>query len=286
VRSIESVTEQAKTSSPASSSAELDAIKARQRATWASGDYGTIGTTLQIVGESLCEAVDLRAGAKVLDVAAGNGNSSLAAARRWADVTSTDYVPALLEQGRRRAQADRLPIQFQEADVEALPFADGTFDVVLSSFGVMFTPNHVRAANEMLRVCRPKGRIGLANWTPRGFIGQLFAVMGRHVPPPPALTPPPRWGTKEHIEQLFRPDASDIHTTLRDFTFRYRSAEHFIEVFRTWYGPVHKAFAGLSAEAQVKLECDLVTLIDTFNRSGDSTVVIPSEYLEVVVVKG
>jgi ubiquinone/menaquinone biosynthesis C-methylase UbiE len=282
VSTIESLTEPAKVPSPAP---ELEAIKARQRATWASGDYGTIGTTLQIVGESLCEAVDLRAGAKVLDVAAGNGNSSLAAARRWADVTSTDYVPGLLEQGRRRAEADRLPMTFQEADVEALPFADRTFDVVLSSFGVMFTPNHARAAGEMLRVTRANGRIGLANWTPRGFIGQLFGVIGRHVPPPQGLTPPSRWGTLDYLEQLFRSQASDIRTTNREFVFRYRSAEHFIEVFRTWYGPVHKAFASLSVEAQVKLECDLVTLIESFNRSGDSTLVVPGEYLEVVVVK-
>jgi ubiquinone/menaquinone biosynthesis C-methylase UbiE len=282
VSTIESVTEPAKVSSPAP---ELEAIKARQRATWASGDYGTIGTTLQIVGESLCEAVDLRAGAKVLDVAAGNGNSSLAAARRWADVTSTDYVPGLLEQGRRRAEADRLPMTFQEADVEALPFADRTFDVVLSSFGVMFTPNHARAAGEMLRVTRANGRIGLANWTPRGFIGQMFGVMGCHVPPPQGLTPPSRWGTVDYLEQLFRSQASDIRTTSREFVFRYRSAEHFIEVFRTWYGPVHKAFASLSAEAQVKLECDLVTLIESFNHSGDSTLVVPGEYLEAVVVK-
>src|SRR5690349_17284241 len=194
----------------------LPEIKRRQRATWASGDFGIIGTTLQIVGESLCEAADLRAGSKVLDVAAGNGNCSLAAARRWCDVTSTDYVPALLEDGRRRAAADRLPITFQEADVEALPFADATFDVVLSSFGVMFAPNHERSANEMLRVVRSGGRIGLANWTPTGFIGRLFAVVGRHVPPPPGVTPPPRWGTPDHIERLFGGDAAEIRTTPRD----------------------------------------------------------------------
>ena len=264
---------------------ELDAIKERQRVTWASGDFGVIGTTLQIVGESLCEAVDLRAGSKVLDVAAGNGNCSLAAARRWCDVTSTDYVPSLLEHGRRRAEAERLPIQFQEADAEALPFSDGTFDVVLSSFGVMFAPNHVRAASEMLRVCRPGGRIGLANWTPRGFIGRLFTVVGRHVPPPPALTSPSRWGQKDHLELLFRAGASDIHITNRDFKFRYRSPEHWIEVFRTWYGPVHKAFAGLSPEARPQLEQDLVDLVAEFNISGDRTMVVPAEYLEVVVVK-
>ena len=264
---------------------ELDAIKERQRATWGAGDYGTIGITLQIVGESLCEAVDLRAGSKVLDVAAGNGNCSLAAARRWCNVTSTDYVPALLEEGRRRAAADRLPIQFQQADAEALPFPEGRFDVVLSSFGVMFTPNHVRAAGELLRVCRRGGRIGLANWTPRGFIGRLFTVIGRHVPPPAALTPPTRWGLEDHLDHLFRASASDIHATHRDFVFRYRSAEHWIDVFRTWYGPVHQAFASLAREGQRRLERDLLELIKEFNASGDSTMVVPGEYLEAVVVK-
>ncbi len=270
---------------PAPTVAELDAIKARQQATWASGDFGIIGTTLQIVGESLCEAVDLRAGSKVLDVAAGNGNASLAAARRWCDVTSTDYVPALLDDGRRRAEADRLSIQFQVADAEALPFADGSFDVVLSSFGVMFAPNHVRTASELVRVCRHGGRIGLANWTPRGFIGRLFGVVGRHVPPPPALTPPSRWGMEEHLDHLFHPSTSAIHTTRRDFVFRYRSAEHWIDVFRRWYGPVHKAFASLPPEGAVRLEQDLVNLIREFNTSGDQTMVVPAEYLEVVIAR-
>jgi len=267
------------------SAADLAPIKIKQQATWASGDYSIIGNTLQIVGESLCEAVDLRSGSKVLDVAAGNGNCSLAAARRFCDVTSTDYVPALLEDGRRRAEAERLPITFQQADAEALPFADNSFDVVLSSFGVMFTPNHKQSANEMLRVCRPEGRIGLANWTPRGFIGRLFAVVGRHVPPPPGLTPPSRWGLEDHLDDLFRGSASDIHTTYRDFVFRYRSPEHWVEVFRTWYGPVHKAFAGQSADGQRRLEQDLISLINDFNSSGDSTMVVPSEYVEVVIVK-
>jgi len=270
---------------PAPTVAELDAIKARQQATWASGDFGIIGTTLQIVGESLCEAVDLRAGSKVLDVAAGNGNASLAAARRWCDVTSTDYVPALLDDGRRRAEADRLSIQFQVADAEALPFADGSFDVVLSSFGVMFAPNHVRTASELVRVCRHGGRIGLANWTPRGFIGRLFGVVGRHVPPPPALTPPSRWGMEEHLDHLFNPSTSAIHTTRRDFVFRYRSAEHWIDVFRRWYGPVHKAFASLPPEGAARLEQDLVNLIREFNTSGDQTMVVPAEYLEVVITR-
>ena len=273
------------TATPALSIEQLQAIKARQQATWASGDFAIIGTTLQIVGESLCEAVDLRAGSKVLDVAAGNGNCSLAAARRFCDVISTDYVPALLEDGRRRAEADRLPIVFQQADAEALPFENDSFDVVLSSFGVMFAPNHVQSAHEMLRVTRRGGRIGLANWTPRGFIGRVFAVMNRHVPPPAGLTPPSRWGMEDHLEELFRAPASDIHTTYRDFVFRYRSPAHWVDLFRRWYGPVHKAFAGLSPAGQLRLEQDLIALIAEFNTSGDASMVVPAEYLEVVVVK-
>jgi ubiquinone/menaquinone biosynthesis C-methylase UbiE len=265
--------------------ATLEGIKTRQRATWAAGDFGIIGTTLQIVGESLCEAVDLRASSTVLDVAAGNGNCSLAAARRWCHVTSTDYVVSLLDDGRRRAEAERLPVHFQEADAEALPFADGTFDAVLSSFGVMFTSNHQRAASEMLRVCRSNGRIGLANWTPRGFIGQLFKVVGQHLPPPPALTSPSRWGAEDYLHQLFGAWASDIHTTPRDFVFRYQSPEHWVDVFRTWYGPVLKAFEALPTDGRQRLEQDLLALVDRFNRSGDSTMVVPAEYLEVVIVR-
>jgi ubiquinone/menaquinone biosynthesis C-methylase UbiE len=275
----------ATTTASADTIVTLNAIKARQQTTWAAGDFGIIGTTLQIVGESLCEAIDLRSGSKVLDVAAGNGNCSLAAARRWCDVTSTDYVVSLLEDGRRRAEAERLPMQFQEADAEALPFADGTFDAVLSSFGVMFAPNHTRAASEMLRVCRSRGRIGLANWTPRGFIGQLFKVVGQHVPPPPALTPPSRWGVEDYLEQLFGGLASDIHTTPRDFYFRYRSPQHWVDVFRSWYGPVLKAFEALPPDGQQRLEQDLLSLIQSFNRSGDATMVVPAEYLEVVIVR-
>ncbi len=266
-------------------STELEAIKAKQQAMWSSGDFGIIGTTLQIVGESLCEAVDLRSTARVLDVAAGNGNCSLAAARRWCEVVSTDYVPALLEDGQHRAAGERLPITFQTADAEALPFADASFDVVLSSFGVMFAANHSRAALEMLRVCRPGGRIGLANWTPAGFIGQLLKVVGRHVSPSPLLTPPTRWGAEDHLEALFRASASEINMTPKHFAMRYRSPEHWIDVFRTWYGPVHKAFGTLTPAAQAELASDITALIARFNTSGDETVVIPSEYVEVVITK-
>jgi SAM-dependent methyltransferase len=263
------------------------AIKQRQRAAWSTGDYAVVGTTLQIVGERLCEAVDLRAGMRVLDVAAGNGNATLAAARRFAEVTSTDYVPSLLAAGRRRADAEGLAVVFEEADAERLPYADAAFDVVLSTFGVMFTPDHALAAAEMLRVTRAGGFIGLANWTPTGFIGQLFKIIGRYIPPAPGLEPPSRWGTIDHLETLFAPPGAFVSARPRMFTFRYRSAEHFLDVFRTFYGPMNKTFAALDAEParQKALRQDLLDLIATFNRATDGTMVVPSEYLEVVVRK-
>lgn len=270
--------------SAASGTLDLAALKTRQRGAWASGDYSVIGTTLQIVGEQLCESLDLRAGAKVLDVAAGNGNATLAAARRGGEVVSTDYVPELLERARERAQAERLDIEFREADAEALPFDDDSFDVVLSTFGVMFTPDQGRAASELVRVCRPGGTIGLANWTPEGFIGQLFRTIGAHVPPPAGLKPPAAWGTRARLDELFGASAASIRTMRRDFTFRYRSPEHWIQVFAAWYGPVLKAFAALGADAQSALHRDLIALIERFNRSEDSTMVVPGEYLEVIVV--
>lgn len=267
---------------PAAQAPDFAAIKTKQRATWGSGDFGIIGTTLQIVGETLCEAVDLRAGARVLDVAAGNGNCSLAAARRWCDVTSTDYVPSLLEDGRRRAAGERLDLRFEEADAEALPYADRSFDYVLSSYGVMFAPDHARCAAELVRVCRRGGRIGLANWTPRGFIGRLFGVVGRHVPSPAGVTSPARWGDESYLRTLF-PNVARLDVTPRDFVFRYRSPQHWIDVFRTWYGPVHKAFGALDAAGQARLEQDLLALIAEFNTSGDETMIVPAEYAEVVI---
>ena len=264
---------------------DLAAIKARQQATWAAGDFGRIGVQLQVVGESLCEAVDLRATDRVLDVAAGNGNASLAAARHFADVTSTDYVPALLEQGRLRAEADQLPVTFQVADAEALPFPDTSFDVVLSTFGVMFAPNQERAASELLRVAKPGGRIGLANWTPGGFIGQLFDLMRGFVPQPPGLRSPMEWGNETRLVELLGRRATDIRTKRRTYTFRYHSAEHWIEVFRTFYGPTHKAFGALDAAGQQALHAALVELLGRSSRGGGSGLCVPSEYLEVVVTR-
>jgi SAM-dependent methyltransferase len=260
-------------------------IKAKQQATWASGDFAVIGTTLQIVGESLAEAVDVRAGERVLDVAAGNGNATLAAARRFADVTSTDYVRALLDKGKARADAESLQVVFRVADAEDLPFADASFDVVLSTFGAMFTPDHARPAREMLRVVRDGGRIGLANWTPEGFIGQLFKVIGAYVPPPAGLKSPALWGTEPHIVQLFGSQAADIRCARRQFNFRYRSSAHWIQVFRDFYGPVLKAFAALDGVQQAALEKDIAALLERHNVAGKSSLVVPGEYLEVVIVK-
>ena len=262
---------------------DLAAIKARQQGTWSSGDYAVVGTTLQIMGEQLCEALDIRSGQRVLDVAAGNGNVALAAARRGCDVIATDYVPALLEKAAERAAAERLQIDFREADAEALPFKDRSFDVVVSTLGVMFTPDQPRAAAEMIRVCKSGGKIGLANWTPDGFIGQLFKTIGRHVPPPAGVKSPALWGTRARIEELFGSNASAIDAEPRDFVFRYRSPQHWLDVFRTYYGPLLKAFAGLQPAAQASLASDLFALIARFNRSGDASMVVPSEYLEVVI---
>lgn len=264
---------------------DLNALKARQHGAWSSGDYAIVGTTLQIVGEELCEALDIRAGQSVLDVAAGNGNATLAAARRWCDVVSTDYVPSLLERGRARASADGLSVEFKEADAEALPFADAAFDVVVSTFGVMFTPNQDRAASELLRVCKSGGKIGLANWTPEGFIGQLFKTLGKYLPPPAGAKSPALWGTKARIDEMFGARANDIQIARRNFVFRYRSAEHFVEIFKTYYGPVLKAFAALDSTSQDALKRDILALIATMNRSPDETMVVPSEYLEIVVIK-
>lgn len=269
--------------SPSSPAIDLVAVKTRQQVAWSTGNYAVVGTTLQIVGENLCEALDLRAGSRVLDVAAGNGNATLAAARRWCDVTSTDYVAALLESGRARAQAEGHAVRFQEADAESLPFADASFDAVMSTFGVMFTPNQDQAAAELARVCRPGGRIGLANWTPESFIGQLFKTIGTYIPPAPGVRSPALWGTKARLEELFGNTARAICTTHREFTFRYRSPAHWIEVFRTYYGPMNKTFGALDAEKQAAFTRDLLALMESRNRSGDRTLVLPSEYLEVVV---
>ncbi len=264
---------------------DLNAVKNRQQAAWASGDYGVIGITLQLVGELLAEACDVRFDERVLDVAAGNGNATLAAARRGCRVTSTDYVDSLLKFGAERARADRLEVGFKVADAENLPFADSSFDAVLSTFGVMFAPDQAKAAAELTRVCRPRGRIGLANWTPEGFIGQVFKTLGRYIPPAPGTQPPSLWGTESHLKQLFDGRIGHLAITRRFHHFRFRSAAHFIEVFRNWYGPMHKAFGALPADKAAGLERDLTELLDSANRGGTASLVVPSEYLEIVITR-
>ncbi|TYL88075.1 methyltransferase domain-containing protein [Bradyrhizobium rifense] len=272
-------------SAQATAQPDLAAVKQRQHGAWSSGDYAVVGTTLQIVGEQLCEALDLRAGSKVLDVAAGNGNATLAAARRWCDVTSTDYVPALLKRGRERAAAECLTIEFREADAEALPFPDASYDVVVSTFGVMFTPDQDKAASELARVCKAGGKIGLANWTPQGFIGQLFKTIGKHLAPPAGVKSPALWGTSTRLQEMFGSQASEIAAEPRMFVFRYRSPEHWLEVFKSFYGPMLKAFAALDETGQAALKRDLMTLLGEFNHADDGTVVVHSEYLEAVITK-
>jgi ubiquinone/menaquinone biosynthesis C-methylase UbiE len=262
---------------------DYTAIKRTQQETWASGDYAAIGTTLQIVGEQLCEAIDLRAGERVLDVAAGNGNATLAAARRFAVVTSTDYVAALLERGKERATAERLPVNFQVADAEALPFPDGSFDVALSTFGVMFTPDQETSVAELIRVVRKGGRIGFANWTPDGFIGQLFKTIGKHLPPPAGIKSPATWGSEARLGELFA--GHQVKASRQFFNFRHKSAAHWLEVFKTYYGPMLRAFAKLEGAKKAALQGDILDLLARVNRGGDGTLIVPSEYLEVVVTK-
>lgn len=268
-----------------STAIDLTALKNRQMAAWASGDYAVIGTTLQIVGEQLAEACDLLCDEEVLDVAAGNGNATLAAARRGCNVTSTDYVAALLERGEDRARAERLEVTFQVADAEALPFADASFDAVLSTFGVMFAADQAKAAAELARVCRPGGRIGLANWTPEGFVGLMFKTLGKHLPPQPGAQPPSNWGTEAWLHTHFDERDFLVQVTRRTFNFRYRSAAHFIDIFRNWYGPMHKAFAVLPPDGARALEDDMTGLLNRMNRAGEGSLVVPGEYLEVVITR-
>ncbi len=265
---------------------DLEAVKERQRRAWASGDYAAFGAPLLLIGELLCEAVDLRPGWRVLDVATGSGNTALAAARRSCEVTGADYVPTLLERGRERAAAERLEVSFVEGDAEDLPFPDSSFDAVLSSIGVMFAPDQERAAGELLRVCRSGGRIGLANWTPDGFASELAAPFGRYAPlPPPGFQPPALWGTEERLRELLRDGVASLKVARRSFVFRYRSMKHYTQVLRNDLGPTRQTFEGLDAAGQRELEGELADLVHRFNRSGDETMVVPSDYLEMVALR-
>ncbi|GAA3600385.1 class I SAM-dependent methyltransferase [Kribbella ginsengisoli] len=264
--------------------ADLTALKAKQQATWASGNYSVIGTTLQVTGETLCDAVDFSAGQLVLDVAAGNGNAALAAARRGAVVTATDYVPGLLDVAKTRALADGVEIESQVADAEALPFDAQSFDVVLSTFGVMFTPDQEQAASELRRVCRKGGKIGFTAWTPDSFIGQMFKIVGTYIAPPAGVRSPLLWGDESRVAELFHDDAS-MQTERLDFFFRYRSARHWLDTMRSYYGPTNKAFAALDGEALQALDEDLIGLANDLNTATDGTLRVPSTYLQTIVTR-
>ncbi len=256
-------------------------IKERQQKTWTSGNYAMVGNLLVIIGEQLCEAVDLRSGQKVLDVATGSGNTALSAARRFCEVTGLDYVPELIDQAKSRAEAERLDVSFEVGDAEDLPYAEASFDVVLSTLGVMFTPDQEKAAGELLRVCRAGGKIGLANWTPDGYIGNMFRTVGRHFPPPPGIKPPPLWGTEKRLQELLGEGVSSLKATRRTYHFKYPSARYFVDYFRGYYGPTLKAFESLDAAGQEALARDLEELLEAWNISGDETLVVPSDYLDV-----
>jgi len=265
---------------------DLAAVKAKQQQTWASGDYSAIAALIQIISENLCDAADLRAGSKVLDVAGGSGDTALAAARCFCDVVSLDYVPSLLERGRERAAAERLPVEFVEGDAEALPYEDGSFDAVISVMGVMFAPDHERAAAELVRVCRPGGTIAVANWTPTGFVGALLKTVGRHVPPPAGVRSPALWGDEDHVRGLIGAGVEDLRTARPTYVFRFRSTEHFVEFFERWYGPVHRAFAALDGAGRAALAEDIAELVRAYDRLAEGApVAIEAEYLEVIAAR-
>jgi SAM-dependent methyltransferase len=263
---------------------DLAAVKQRQQQAWASGDFAVVATRIVIVAEQLCDTADLHAGWRVLDVATGSGNAAIAAARLGCTAVGIDYVPALLERGRRRAAAEGLPVELLEGDAEALPFPDDSFDAVTSVFGSMFAPDHAKTAAELVRVCRPGGTIALASWTPDGFIGELFRTVSRHVPPPAGVASPLLWGTEAHLRELLGDGIASLDVRERTFTWRHRSPEDFVAFFRTWYGPTVKAFAALEGEAREALEQDLVELARRCDRLGADAIAIPATYSEVVAV--
>jgi SAM-dependent methyltransferase len=265
---------------------DLEAIKQVQQKVWSEGDFAMVAGTGAIVGEELAEAADILPDERVLDVACGSGNATLAAARRaWGNTVGLDYVPELLERARERAAAERLDIEFVEGDAENLPFDDASFDVVLSTFGVMFAPDHKKAANELLRVCKPGGRIGMTNWVPDGFVGQMFATTVKHAPPPPGVQPPILWGTEDHLRELLGDGINEMRIERRELVFRYRSPDHWLEFFRTYFGPTKMAFERVGPDGEEALASYIVELIGRFNTGGDRAMRVPGEYLQVIATR-
>jgi ubiquinone/menaquinone biosynthesis C-methylase UbiE len=263
--------------------ADFSAVKQQQQKTWATGDFAVIGWNTVFPGELLCEAVELRAGHTVLDVATGSGNVALSAARRNCDAVGIDYVPDLIARARARAEVEGLTARFEVADCEQIPFPEKSFDRVFSLYGSMFAPDQEVAANELVRVCRPGGKIGMGNWTPDGFWGQTFALVGRYLPPPKGVRPPPEWGTEKRLNELFGASTSSLNITRRSALFRYRDNQHWIEVFSTWFGPIMRVLETLEEHDRGQFLGELNDILGRFNRSGDETLMVSADYLEVVI---
>jgi ubiquinone/menaquinone biosynthesis C-methylase UbiE len=265
------------------SEAELQALREGQRKTWSEGDFAVVAAIVMMVSEELVEALDVVPGERVLDVATGSGNAAIAATRRtWGGVTGVDFVPALLERARDRAAAERLDIDFLEGDAAELPFGDAEFDVATSVFGAMFAPDQARAAAELLRVTKPGGRIGMANWVPDGPVSQLFAIVAKHTPPPPGFTPPVLWGTEERVRELFGDEVSDLKMERRISRQPFRSIDHYLEIFRNYFGPIKLAFERVGPDGEAALEADLREQLEKCNTAGDRAFVLEPEYLQVV----
>jgi ubiquinone/menaquinone biosynthesis C-methylase UbiE len=265
---------------------DLSAVRKAQQQTWSEGDFAMVAGLVMMVSEELAEALAIVPGERVLDVACGSGNAALAAARRsWGGVVGVDFVPALLERGRERAAADRLDVEFVEGDAAELPFGDGEFDVVTSVFGAMFAPEHDRAAAELLRVCKPGGRIGMANWTPDGDVGKMFMTLAKHAPPPPGVQSPLAWGTEDHLREVFGDGISDLRLERRVSRQTYRSPEHWLDFFRTYFGPTKMAFERVGAEGEEALAADMVAFLEQSNLAGERALVMEPEYLQVIATR-
>lgn len=264
---------------------DFQAVTAAQRKMWSAGDFARVALMLQLMSEELCETADVIPGEAVLDVACGSGNTAIAAARRFATVTGLDYVPELLEHARERAAAERVDVSWVEGDAQAMPFDDASFNVVLSTVGVMFAPDQQLAARELLRVCRPGGRIALANWTPDGMVGEMFKITAKHAPPPFAIDPPVLWGTEDRLRELFGDGMAGLEVQRREFSWRFPSADAMVEYFGEWYGPTKMAFGRLDEAGQRAFAGDLRDLFTRHNVAGDAALVAPAAYLEVVATR-
>lgn len=265
---------------------DLQAVTQMQQKTWSEGDFAMVANLVYYPSENLAEALDIVPDERVLDVACGSGNAAIAAARRaWGNTVGADFVPALLERGRERAAAERLEIEFVEADAQDLPFGEGSFDVVVSVFGAMFAPDQERTAAELLRVTKPGGRIGMANWTPAGDVGGMFMTVAKHAPPPPGLNPPLLWGTEERLRELFGEQISDLQVERRISRQPFRSASHYIEFFRRFFGPVKMAFERVGPDGEQALEADLRAYLEEHNAAGERALVLEAEYLRVIATR-